>query len=246
MPSRGYNQTFLNPVSIRVSVSTEVHQMSRRRYFVQIGLLTAALVGCLSAARAQVFTTIDYPGASSTTAFGINDTGLVAGNASNGFVLNSGGVFSPIYVPSSTYTYAYGISATGQVAGVYRYAIGTPVHGFVYSGGTFSTIDVSGADGTEVNGISSNGEYVSGTYITGPSKGPNPYHGFTYHRGGISTFDYPGCRLRTVAVGVNDLGQVVGFCSDSLSGNPRGFLDIWGAFSPINVPGASGSGRDQQ
>src|SRR5205807_2545796 len=49
-------------------------------------------------------------------------------------------------------TLAYGINASGQVVGSYNDNIGGGTHGFLYSGGTYTTLDVpdAGANGTTV------------------------------------------------------------------------------------------------
>ena len=38
-------------------------------------------------------------------------------------------------------TYAYGINVSGQVVGYYLDYIGGGIHGFLYSGGTYTTLD---------------------------------------------------------------------------------------------------------
>jgi uncharacterized protein (TIGR03437 family) len=204
--------------------------------------LLAILTGLVSVASSQVFTTIDVPGASSTTASGINNSGQIVVNAPNGY-LDSGGTFSPIYVSGSTYTYAYGISAGGQIVGAYRGVPGTSQYGFLDSSGVFTNLGFPccGVDDLSAQGISSNGLYIVGWYITGPSSGPNPYHAFIYSSGGFDGFNAPPCNGvsdRTNALGVNDSGQVVGFC---YNGSYVGFLFSGGVYSSILFPGASGT-----
>jgi probable HAF family extracellular repeat protein len=68
------------------------------------------------------FTQIDVPGATDTTAFGINDTGQIVGaffdsaGVAHGF-LDAGGNFTQIDVLGATRTDAYGINDAGQIVG---------------------------------------------------------------------------------------------------------------------------------
>ena len=52
-------------------------------------------------------------------------------------------VFTTIDVPGSTFTIAYGINASGEIVGQYRDAGGV-THGFLLSGGVYTTLDVPG------------------------------------------------------------------------------------------------------
>ena len=97
--------------------------------------VTAVMVS--SAGRAFTFTTIEVPGAASTTAWGINARGDIAGGyvdaggVSHGFVLHDGG-FTTIDVPGAIGSEARGIGPNGEIAGTYKVA-GEPavnVHGY--------------------------------------------------------------------------------------------------------------------
>jgi probable HAF family extracellular repeat protein len=75
---------------------------------------------------------------------------------------------------SFSITDAYGINNAGQIVGYYYNSTGTE-HGYVYTGGSFTTIDVPGATGTGAHGINKAGQ-ISGFYIVG---NPLPAaHGF--------------------------------------------------------------------
>jgi probable HAF family extracellular repeat protein len=69
-------------------------------------------------------------------------------------------VFIPINFPLATSTTAYGINDTGEIAGFYSDAAGDS-HGFIYTGGAFSTVDVAGARSTLLTRIK-NGGLVTG------------------------------------------------------------------------------------
>jgi probable HAF family extracellular repeat protein len=73
---------------------------------------------------AWTFTPIEVPGATFTTAIGINARGQIVGNftdargARRGFLLDKG-VFTPIDVPGATATAAFGITERGQIVGFF-------------------------------------------------------------------------------------------------------------------------------
>src|SRR5207302_440744 len=84
-------------------------------------------------------------------------------------------------------------------------------HGFLLSGGSYTTLDVPvpGASQTTAGGINPRGDIV-GTYVD--SSGHS--HGFLLSGGSYTTLDVPGATF-TVAVGVNPRGDIVGFYYDS-------------------------------
>jgi uncharacterized membrane protein len=123
-----------------------------------------------------VYTTITVPGAFATWAGGINDAGVIVGwyeqdgVGYEGFV-DDGGSFTTINFPGYVgNTYLNGINNSGLLVGGY----GTPVtigstyyewpQGFLYSAGTFSTIDAPFGDVEVTNplAINNKGEIVGG------------------------------------------------------------------------------------
>lgn len=78
-------------------------------------------------------TEIQYPGATNTQGYGLNQQGHIVGwfgpgTGGTGFRLRDG-VFSSIAVPGATYTRALGINSAGHIVGMYRAAGATS--GFV-------------------------------------------------------------------------------------------------------------------
>src|SRR5262249_51122426 len=106
--------------------------------------------------------------------------------------------------------------AGGQIVGLYLDPGFTP-HGFLLSGGSYSTLDVPGADFTVALGIDTAGQIV-GSYLDAGLTS----HGFLLNRGSYSTLDVPGS-TGTSAAGLNAAGQIVGsyLDADSLG---HGFL----------------------
>jgi len=91
-------------------------------------------------------------------------------------------------------------------------------HGFLLSGGVYTTIDVPGSTGTIAYGINNSGEIV-GEYFVGGGVTP---HGFLYSEGIFTPLDVPGA-ISTYASGINDAGEIVGSYTDANFGL-HGFL----------------------
>ena len=103
-------------------------------------------------------------------------------------------------------------------------------HGFLSSGGTFTTIDYPGATGTAAAGINTAGDIVGGWSAT------STFHGFLLQGGAFTSIDFP-LAHRTTAWGVSDTGEIAGFYEDS-GGTTHGFVFSDGAFSTVDVAGA--------
>src|SRR5207302_3211005 len=109
------------------------------------------------------FTTIDVPGATGTTASGINGTGQIVGiyvdtgGLSHGFLRDAGGTYSAIDIPGATSTAASGINDIGQIVGSFLDTGDT--HGYLMdAGGAYSAINVPGAARPDAAEVGDNGE----------------------------------------------------------------------------------------
>jgi probable HAF family extracellular repeat protein len=188
------------------------------------GSLLAATT--LANAAAYTFTQIDQPGAEGTVLTGINNVGELVGFGSGSFV-DTAGTFTSLNVPGADGTSADGINDKGQGVG---YVSGEFVgHGFLYSDGNFTTVDVPGMIGqTNAYGINNASEIVG---IAGT-------HGFLYSRGIYTILDAPdGTVPVTTTQGINNEGQIVGY-----SGPPfdaHAFLYTAGAFTALDTPSGS-------
>jgi probable HAF family extracellular repeat protein len=185
------------------------------------------------------YTTITAPGGGLTFLEGINDAGQIVGYtyASPSFPLSipyvtsflySGGSFTsvrdPQEVPPSGRpsdprgTFAQDINNAGQIVGYYT-GSGGIVHGFFFSGGTYTTLDDPlGTRGTYATGINNAGQIVG--YFIDVNGG---IHGFVYSGGAYTTIDDPSATGGTYVYGINDVGQIVGTWVD-VSNNRHGFL----------------------
>jgi probable HAF family extracellular repeat protein len=143
-------------------------------------------------------TTIDYPNASATWAYGVNNQDQAVGSwsgtdpnsgaTSHGFFYNNG-VWSYFDDPNGVVgTVARGINDSDVIVGYYTDA-NWVTHGFELNktAGIYTTVDVPGAADTYLYGINDAGEVV-GAYVD--AKGNT--HGFLDNNGAITTLDYGG------------------------------------------------------
>jgi probable HAF family extracellular repeat protein len=157
-----------------------------------------------------------------TWASGINNSGQIVGyyqpsqfsSAYSGFVLNQG-AYTTLTVPGRSSTQAIGINNLGQIIG------NADGHAFLYSGGNYTTLNVSG----QVTGINDAGQIV----------GTNGTHGFLLSGGSLTTLNVPGA-YSTAATGINNLGQIVGYYQTSANSLTQSFLLSNGAYTTLNVP----------
>lgn len=115
------------------------------------------------------FTHFDIPDSNETLPYGINNKGQIVGyywygfGHAHGFIKNGDHV-DILAVPGATETFAFGINNLGQVVGYYQDSNGT--HGFIYTGGNFTTLDIPGGS-TQIIGINDSGQ-ILGECSTGP------------------------------------------------------------------------------
>jgi uncharacterized membrane protein len=175
-----------------------------------------------------VVTTLDFPGASDTFAYGINESGTVVGQWDlldangntlivHGFIWNNGS-FTQVDFPGAGDTYLFGINARGDLVGGWDPGITSPLeHGFVCSNGNCFSFDFPGVTITQGDDINALGQVV-GAYIDA-SGGE---HGFLAVGANFTTLDFPGAVL-TSAWGINSAGQIVGDYRNA-DNVPHGFL----------------------
>jgi len=226
------------------------------------GALVLPLLACVltgltlptHAAGSFSFTAIDFPGATDTYTFGINDSGEIvgffreAGRSGHGFLRSATGAFTAIDVPGAATTSALKINRVGQIVGTFVDARGK-FHGFLRAPtGTVTTIDVPGAIGTYAQGINNAGQIVGAfTKLENASIEPDsgvqaflPRGFLRTETGAITTFSAPGATNTTA---INSRGHIVGTFADAL-GKFHGFLrDPTGVVTTIEapVPGATGT-----
>ena len=128
-----------------------------------------------------VYTTLEQPDGSYTSAGGLNTRGQVVGtyldsfDSEQGFLL-SGGKYVSLFGPGDSFlAYANGINEAGQVVGYSESGPPYTYHGFLLSHGAYTAIAYPGAGAyTLPNGINSSGKIVGSYYAAGVM------HGFLY------------------------------------------------------------------
>jgi uncharacterized membrane protein len=211
-------------------------------------LLVAILILACGRALAQEdakgydFTPVDFPGASFTQLFGLNDKGDFVGRYSydgvtfHGFLFHGqDGSFTAIDFPGATFTNASAINNKGQITGRWDDSAGGE-HAYLLDGGVFRSFDFPDALDTGTGGINDRSDIV-GTFDLGDI---NTGIGFLLHRGQFTSFEVPGSFPQmTFAAAINDPGQIVGFFGDLVDPDnvAHGFLLDHGRFTQIDFPG---------
>ena len=149
----------------------------------------------------------NYPGTTSTIAYGINDLGQIIGRYSStdgthDFFWNGAG-FTPLDYPGSVSTSANGINNAGLVVGSYLDSSGG--HGFIWNGTGFTSVDYPGAMSTSLLAINNRGQ-ILGRYFDGANG-----HYFLWDGTSFVSFDLPPELASTGGIsGFNDSDQFVG------------------------------------
>ena len=203
----------------------------RQRYYHRIALSFTLGIASNVLGQAPVFTTLDFPGATTTQAWGINSRGDIVGNyvnadkSAHAFLL-SGGKYTAIDFPDASATELYGINSAGDVVGVYT--LDGKRRGFLLKKGQFTKIDFPGADTTETSAITPRDDIV-GFYVTADKV----THGYLLSGDQYSTIDYPGATF-TLPSGINAQGDVSGSY-----GTGHAYLWSDGEFTAFDVPGST-------
>jgi hypothetical protein len=184
------------------------------------GLCSTAFAGDFT------FTSIDFPGAVRTVAFGINDSGIIVGlytlGSSDHAFSFDGTTFTTIDFPGAQ-SAAVAINNAGVVVG--DYFIGTVSHAFSFDGTTYTTNDVPGADQTFAYGLNDAG------VIVGYSRTGSVVHGYRFDGTTFTTID---CETDgSIVTGINTAGKMV---MTTLAGHA--FLRDGTSCINIDVPGA--------
>ena len=199
-----------------------------------------------------------YPNAGYTSGGAINDSGQVVGaygdpsveHSSSAF-LYSGGTYTNIdpvgYYSVAFYSVAFDISNDGKVlldtdTGSYYYdyvsSSYVPLYDYyVYDNGTYTLLT-----NTPPGDLVTVGTAISDAGVVGYSYDPAwnadgqaEYQGFLFENGVYTAINVPGAQY-TVALDINDLGQVVGYASYNGGDIIQGFLYDNGVFTTLADP----------
>lgn len=179
--------------------------------------------------RDGVVTLLDFPGATLTYGFDINESGTVAGvwdlyDFQGNFVYEGGFLwkdsnFTEVIFPGPGNTGVTAINARGNFVGVWD--DGPPdytTHGFSFSKGAFTSFDppFPGLTLTQPGGVNAHGDIIGQDIEDGVT------HGFLKVGANFTKIDYPGA-AQTSGWGINLAGLMVGNWFDS-SGAVHGWL----------------------
>src|SRR5438874_2321005 len=141
-------------------------------------------------------------------------------------------VTDPFAKPGNN-TLVFGINATGQIVGDYFDNLNKG-HGFLYTAGTYVTLDVPGATVTQAFGINSSGQIV-GVFADSNFK----QHSFLFSNGSFTTIDNPNPAVSlTIAQGIDSSGNIVGEFFDQT--DEHAFVRLAnGGFFRTDPPGAT-------
>ena len=191
------------------------------------------------------FAVVNYPGAASTQVTGINASGDVSGIYVDGAGVNHGftrigGTFTTVDNPLSTvFNQALGINNSDETVGYYAPTItGSPGDvSYSQSGGVFTAIAGLPTNfNNQAVGINS----LATPEIVGfyqPDVNLTTSFGYLDKGGAITTIDPFGSTF-TQALGVNDLGEIVGFYVDA-NGIQHGYIDNGGVYTSFDPPGSA-------
>jgi probable HAF family extracellular repeat protein len=213
-----------------------------RKAVLIVACMAAALFGATSAAHAQTpaytFTKIQFPGATSTEPYGINNAGQIVGTfkdiwgISHGFLFD-GVTYTEILFPGAIYNYALGISHSGQILGSHSFHTAAgPYHAFLTEGDQYVEFDFPGKE-SDARAMNASGQIV-GVYNSG--FGTKDF-GFVRSGDTYTSLDFPGASF-TYALGINDAGAITGSYRDSLL-RLRGFTYVNGVYKSISFAGAT-------
>lgn len=189
--------------------------------------------------RPYTYLTLDYPGASATIIWGLDDFGdlagqyTVAGEPSHAMTWHHG-KFQPLAPDKlgTGFSAAGGPNDAGTLYGGYADAAGVQ-HGFVIRGRRFETVDFRGHLNSNVDAVDAC-DTILGVYWDADGV----FHGMLSRNGNETPFDVNGAR-DTYPLGLNDKGESVGYW-DADGVATHGFLRRTnGEVSTLDVPGAA-------
>ena len=169
----------------------------------------------------DTYTSLDYPGATSTVASNISESGLVVGyymdgdGKEHGFV-KDGETWTSLDYPGATFTRAYDINDVGQVL------VDAAGHALLKDGETYTPITYPGAYATGATSINNSGQ-IAGSYFTTLGN-PCDWHGYLKDGDIYASLDISGA-YNTLATGISESGLILGYyASWSDGGVAHGFV----------------------
>ena len=220
--------------------------MSRNKAFMTFFAVMLSLgIGLAEERPSTSFVSLDFPGAVSTSASGINAEGDVVGGytdkagTTHGFLLR-GGRWTSIDYPGAISTGLRGINRQGDMVGTHVDTPGLPgggVHGFLLQNGDFTDVNYPGHMNTIPVRITEDGQIV-GCYHDTDTMGT--MHGFVFNNGEYTALDGSYQNIDVPASMNNgvtsDAGALAGLYTDMMTGTTHGYVVTGGVFAPFDFP----------
>lgn len=174
------------------------------------------------------------PGGDYSSAFAINDSGLVVGTSNNATNMRAfswtqaGGLIDLGTLPGATDAQAYSVNNAGQIAGA------SGAHAAVWNAGSVQDLGTLGGSISEAHGINNNGQVVG---LSETADGST--HAFLFASGSMQDLGTLPGDTGSRADHINDAAMIVG--ASSGSGGTRAFF--WtaaGGMEPINALSGGG------
>jgi hypothetical protein len=187
-----------------------------------------------------VYTTIDYPGADGTVAFGMNNLGKIVGEYFTS-TINSGFLYDVQTQTFSAINFSRGITSptaindAGTIVGVIERNNAQVIVGFQQTGGVYRRILPQGFADSHATAITSAGAILGCAYVTNTS----PCSNFLLTGEKYRSFQVP--VPSAIAYGLNDLNTIVGTYVLSGSNEFQGFSYHNQTFTEISFPQSVGT-----
>ena len=142
--------------------------------------------------------------------------------------------------PNALESKAFAINDLNQIGGVFTRPNepAAAYHGFLLSGGTYTTVDVPNSIGTAIVGTAVDGISNLGD-IVGNFQDSTGVHSYLLSGGTFTKIDVPGATGGTFANAINDTGRIGGVFTDTAG--DHAFLLSAGILTTFDVPGATTS-----
>jgi probable HAF family extracellular repeat protein len=204
-------------------------------------LLTALCIHAQTSTPNYVVVDLGTLGGTYSYAQGINASGQVVGYAdvaSSGWFhafLYSNGTMRDLGTLNGIASYAHGINDGGQVIGYYQMSGDSSPHAFLYSNGSMQDLNTLGG----VFGYSDAAAINNKGQVVGRFETPTGSHAYLYSGGSMRDIHTLG--NQSVAVGINDGGQITGtfFVSTSSNTIGRPFFYSDGTMQDLNTLGGT-------
>ncbi len=196
-----------------------------KRLFPSIAALTFLVAPCLAQ---YTFTAVNYPGASNTQIFAVNNAGRYVGAfydaQVNGHAMYFDGTILSALDPNGVIgtapnSFAFSLNNRGDIAGSYSDASGS-YHGYIYNHGKITDIAFPGGFNTQAYGVNDLRQVIG--VFTDSASAP---HAFLLRDGVYKQIDLPN-GIQTVPFSIDNSTEIVGQFVNVAKTTGHGFLRL--------------------